>query len=60
MYTTHFLTDVLTHNLCICLSCFALVSRPHFVGYNLLHVESVESTLESFCAKNPFGESSVF
>ena len=36
----------------------SLVLCPHFVGYHLLHIEHIDSTLGSFSAKIPFGENS--
>ena len=39
-------------------SCFSLVLCPHFLGYHLLHIEHIDSTLGNFSAKIPFGENS--
>ena len=36
-------------------SCFSLVLYSHFVGYHLFHVEHIDSTLDNFLTKIPFG-----
>ena len=54
----YFFKNVLSLILFKCCSCFSLVLCSHFVGYHLLHVESIDSTLGNFSAKNLFGENS--